>query len=434
MKFKMLFAAAVACSIAFAEALKVSIVADRADCMYKCGEETVFTITAKDSKGILATNGNLRVRLDNFGAEKFFEAEFDLTEQNPVSVKGTLTYPGFLAVKCTVLDNKNHKTGTKVFSTAYEPEKIKQGVAKPDDFDSFWDNAVRKFDETVPLDPVVTPMPEKSTRDYTLSRVSFATVNGRRVYGYLSVPTDVSKAPFPVRVQVPGAGCGSWSNNPMVAKEAICLFMSVYPFEPDTDLKVVKPKAEALNKELRRKYKVSGYSRAGLAVSREEYFYYPVILGINRAVNWVVSREDANKKHVTYSGTSQGGGFGLYLMGLNGNFTKGVVFVPALTDLLGSKDRNRQSGWPCVVEAHPEELKAAVERNAPYFCGANFASRIKIPIRFVAGFADLTCAPGAVYSGYNAVASKDKKIYHGIGMGHSVNSNFYRDLGEWQKK
>ena len=47
-----------------------------------------------------------------------------------------------------------------------------------------------------------------------------------------------------------------------------------------------------------------------------------------------------------------------------------------------------------------------------------FAARIKHPIRFIVGFADVTCPPAAVYAAYNVCPSKDKHIVHAIGSGH----------------
>ncbi len=413
-----------ALAFSVARAFDVTIVADRDDCLYQCGETASFRITAKEEDGSLSTNGTLTVTLDNFGGQKLSETSVDLSKMNPVVVTGTLKNPGFLRTSAA----------GKIFSCAYEPEKIRQGVPCPDDFDAFWLEAIKKFDETVPLDPVVTPMPEKSTKEWTVSRISFATTNGRRVHGYLSVPNDRSKAPYPLRVRVPGAGCGAWSNNPLTSPDEICLFVATLPFEPNPDIPVVRAKYDALNREMQRKYGVVHCFQSGLSESREDGFYYPVILGINRAVNWAAARPDVDKTRITYAGTSQGGGFGFYLMGLNKHFTKGVCFVPAITDLLGFKDDARMSGWPQIVENHPNEAKAAVARNAPYFDAANFAARIHCPIRVVVGFADTTCPPAAVYAGYNVIPSKDKKIIHGIGMGHGVFGSFYTEMSDWEKR
>ena len=139
-----------------------------------------------------------------------------------------------------------------------------------------------------------------------------------------------------------------------------------------------------------------------------------------------------DKTRFRYQGTSQGGGFGFYLTGLNHTFTRAAFYVPAITDTMGYL-RGRQSGWPQIVEnnsATPEK-RAMAEKNAPYFDGANFAARIRCPVRVAVGFADTTCAPCAVYAAYNAIPVKDKGIVHGIGMGHGCFGKFYSELGAW---
>ena len=95
--------------------------------------------------------------------------------------------------------------------------------------------------------------------------------------------------------------------------------------------------------------------------------------------------------------------------------------------------KGRQSGWPRIVENNSStpELKAEAERNAPYFDGANFASRITCPVRVAVGFADTTCAPCAVYAAFNEIKSSDKEIRHGFGMTHSCFGRFYEEFERW---
>ena len=83
------------------------------------------------------------------------------------------------------------------------------------------------------------------------------------------------------------------------------------------------------------------------------------------------------------------------------------------------------------VRVADEDVDLAAETFAPYFDGANFAARIRCPVRVAVGFADTTCAPGAVYAAYNAIPVKDKGIVHGIGMGHGCFGTFYQALGAW---
>ena len=252
----------------------------------------------------------------------------------------------------------------------------------------------------------------------------------------MSVPTDKSKAPFPVDFGVNAAGFGDWTNNMQGERDSIRVQFSVYPFEPDWRWKALglESKYKAMNAEVQAKYGAPGYCRAGITESREAYFFYPVILGIDRAVDWIASRSDVDKSRFRYHGTSQGGGFGFYLCGLNRAFTRAAFYVPAITDTMGYL-AGRQSGWPQIVENNSStpERRAAAERWAPYFDGANFASRIKCPVRVAVGFSDTTCPPCAVYAAYNEIMVADKAIGNGIGMTHSCSGKFYSEFDAWAK-
>ena len=413
---------------ALAAPLKFEVVNDHADYLYRLGEEATFTVTALETNGVKATTGEVKVWLDNFGPKNQLRRKIDLTKENPFVLKGKLDEPGFLRLTATVAGQKDF-----FWSVGYEPTKLEKGSPSPDDFDAFWANARAKLAKEVPLDAQVVKVAERSTQAFDFYRVSFATF-GRRVYGYMSVPTDKAKAPYPVEFQVSAAGFGGWTNNMGGDPGAIKLFFAVYDFEPhwNWDKLGLKTKYDALNKSCQEKYG-TGYATSGIAVSREEYFFYPVLLGIDRAVDWVAARPDVDKSRFWYQGTSQGGGFGFYLTGLNHHFTRAAFFVPAITDTMGYR-KGRQSGWPRIIESQKPENRAAAEKFAPYFDGANFACRIRCPVRVAVGFADTTCAPCAVYSAYNAIPVADKGIVHGIGMGHGCFGKFYEELGKWLRK
>ena len=401
---------------------------DHTNLLYRIGEEATFTVTVCGTNGLKAVAGNLAVTLDNFGPKNQLRRTVDLSKENPFVLKGRLDEAGFLCLTAKA-------EGMKPFfwSVGYEPEKLEKGSPSPDDFDAFWADARAKLAKEIPLDAKVEKVPERSTAAFDFYRVSFATF-GRRVYGYMSVPTDKSKAPYPVDFQVSAAGFGSWTNQMSGSPDAISLFFAVYPFGPDwrwEKLGLVA-KYDALNAACQKKYG-TGYATAGIAVSREEYFFYPVLLGIDRAVDWVAARPDVDRTRFRYQGTSQGGGFGFYLTGLNHHFTRAAFFVPAITDTMGYL-KGRQSGWPRIIERQTPENRKVAESFAPYFDGANFASRIRCPVRVAVGFADVTCAPCAVYAAYNEIKVKDKDIVHGFGMGHGCFPKIYKELGEWLRK
>ncbi len=405
---------------------------DRRDATYACGQEAAFTVAIKTEKGgPLATSGVVRWRLDNYGAHVFAKGTADLAKANPFTVKGTLPYPGFL--RLVVQDEKGKQI--RAYSAAYEPEKIRTGVPKPADFDRFWDEAMARLEREVPLDPQVEPIGEKG--GIASFRVSFATFGGKRVYGVLTCPTDASKRPYPARVHCPGAGPGFILRNCGGNRDRLTLTMSVHNFPiPDDDAgrKAAYEAQEAKYRAIHGSNSARAYPVGGLTVSREAAHYFPVILGINRAVNWLAQRPDVDKKRITYSGASQGGGFGLYLAALNKNISRAYIGVPALADVMGCKADGRQSGWPRILEFETQKdpaRLAKIEQNAPYLDGAYFAERITIPVRLSVGYADESCAPHAVLAAYNAIPSKDKKLYHGIGGLHGSPNAPMAEVTRW---
>ena len=175
-------------ALAFAQTT-FKIQADRETCFYACGERATFTVTAVDSNGVPVKAGTVTASLDNFGPKKFEKRSVDLARENPFTVAGTLAEPGFLRLCLAGKGCKN-----QVFGVGYEPEKLEKGSPSPDDFDALWADARAKLAREVPLDAQVVRVPERCTKDFDFFRISFATF-GRRVYGYMSVPTDKARAP-----------------------------------------------------------------------------------------------------------------------------------------------------------------------------------------------------------------------------------------------
>ena len=423
-------AVAVAGAVFTAGAYDYTIVNNHADLLYSCGEKATFTVAVKDGENV-PSSGVVTAKLDNTGPNVFAEETWDLSKTNVFTIAGTMKEPGFLRLKLFVGEKED-----RVWSVGYEPERIRKGSPSPRDFDSFWAEARAKAAK-IPLDPQVEEVPERTTDKWTFYKISFV-APGRRVYGFMSVPKDKSKAPFPVDFGVNAAGFGFWTNSLWSRDDSICVQFSVYPFEMSYDWEKLGFKEkyyDKMNKERCDRFGGWSYENSGISSSREDYFFYPVILGIDRAVDWVAARPDVDRKRFRYQGTSQGGGMGIALCGLNRNFTKAAFFVPAITDIMGY-EAGRQSGWPFIVEANSfdPEKKAAAIRNAPYFDAANFASRIKCPVRIAVGFSDTTCPPSAVYATYNEIKVKDKAILNGIGMTHGCFGEFYTKLGDWTRE
>lgn len=427
-----LFAVALVLS---ANAYTYKVEMSRSDGVYAAGDEVPLTITAVETNGEKAVSGKVRYTLDNFGDRKFSEGEADLSKSNPFTVKVMRPDPGMVRMTLKGVKGKSY-----VWGVAFSPEKIRTGSERPADFDAFWEDAKAKYDREVPVDVKLEKLDRYCDSNRNVYRLSLTTPSGKTVDGMLSEPADLTKGPYPVRLGVPGAGPSMGC--PPSGSDKIRLTMNVHFYHlvvgehkhstPNANLLALE-KAET--EDYKRRYGVTRYPYAGLAVSREEYHYYDCILAINRALDWLWARPEVKKDDFRYAGTSQGGGFGLILCGLNTHITKAAIYVPAMTDTLGYlADGGRQSGWPRLIEGHPEELKATAAKNAPYFDAAHFAAKIKIPVRVAVGLSDTVCAPCAVWAGYNAIPSKDKEIISSPGMTHSVFKPVYATLGDWLEK
>lgn len=413
---------------------RVRFVLDRSDAHYACGDDAVFTVTvlAEDME-LPATNGVCRWRLDNFGGMIVAEGETNLADGNPFVVRGTLESPGFLRIRV----NGDEKSVSGLYSAAYEPERISVGVEKPTDFDRFWDVSVARLEREVPLDPEMEKIEELSDAEISFYRVSFATFGGRRVYGTLCEPTDISKGPYPLLVEIPGAGPGPLESEYRTTNRICRLMMGVHTFRIPRTREERAREYEAQEAKYRAAHGPSSaraYPVGGLLESVEASHYYPVILGINRAVSWAALRPEVDRERVAYVGVSQGGGFGIYITALNPFIRRSFIGVPALSDLFGYHVNGRQSGWPEVNEFEtdrdPDRL-AKLEKNARYLDAAYFAERIRCPVRFSVGYIDESCAPHAVCATYNRVPSTDKILYHGIGGAHGSRNAPMDEIWRW---
>ena len=199
-----------------AETAVMVVAPDRINCLYEAGETARLTVCAEGTNGVKLARGVLSVRVDNFGNREILTREIDLAKENPFQLSVTRDAPGFIRLGVTskdktlaVRNNAGQGAGTYTYGVAFSPTKIQPGTPEPADFDAFWAEAIRRLDETVPVDAKMELVPEKSKGPCNYYRISFASYGGRRVYGWLSEPKDLSKGPFPVRVSVPGAGIGA---------------------------------------------------------------------------------------------------------------------------------------------------------------------------------------------------------------------------------
>ena len=424
------------CALPAVAATRMEFSCDRTNAVYACGESATIAVRMLDKDGRPVKTGRFAMRFDNFGSKVLKSSFWDVARDGPEArFTGTLERPGFLRLETCELDEKGVRFNNRCFGVAFDPCKIESGTPDVPDFKAFWRQAIAKFDRevTVPIKAEKVEEDEKSA----LYELQIPTCGGRTLWGYLREPRNLKKGPFRTVVSIPGAGPSTYGVD--APADEIALMVNVHYYPPMKGLKKHAPKSDALMQaeatEWAARYPMGkvDYPSIGIAAGRESCFYYPVLLGINRSVNWLAARPEVDRARFHYSSTSQGGGFGLWLCGINTNFTRAAVFVPALTDLMGYRQDGRKSGWPRMIEAQLPESRAAAEKWVPYFDGVNFARQITIPIYYEVGAADAVCPPMAGFSAYNVTPSRDKHIKMAIGQDHSVYAEAYREIGKWLK-
>ena len=311
-------------------------------------------------------------------------------------------------------------------------------VPFPSDFADYWRGERARLEREVPLDARMAPIPSKAGESFARYNVSFATFEGKRVYGFLVVPNDRTKGPFRVQVTVPGAGPGGIAAHMSTDGTYAALVMNVHPFEPAETREEQAKRYKDYDDMLRKKWNSkSAYPSMGLAASREDYFFHDVILGIARAVDWVAEQPFADRTRLVYRGGSQGGFMGLALTALTGRFAKTYVYVPAMCDNFSELERGLPAPWPTALRAFAgssAEEKAAAARNLPYFDGANFARLIGNPIKVVLGLSDVTCPPHGIRTMFAALKSADKELIEVPWMPHGTpDGELGRALERWTR-
>lgn len=427
-----LFATTVLCLIfplPMVAATTFEISSDHADCIYERGEPVVFTVAVKDSGGELITEGSVSYRTHATLASPPAYSTRDLSLGNPFTVTAILAKPGFLKLDVKATDNSSASWGVAV-----APEQVQPTVTRPADFDTYWNGEIARLDSEVPdLDVQMELVAGKSTGDYNYYNVSFATFNGGRVYGFYTEPKDTSRT-YPAIVVCPGAGpyhTSSWHGS----GSCVSLMLNVLPINPFTDNATFEANYNTWAANLVSTYDLqsgAAYGAAGISASREAYVFHDIVLGMNRAVNWLAQRTSVDTTRIGYFGGSQGGAFGLMLMGLNTHFTRGAAYVPALCDnLCVSANPALAPGWPQILWKQPSSGYATARANIPYFDGVNFASRITCPVRMAVGLIDTTCPPRGGWCAFNALASSDKAMESVPGMTHSCDSAVENGLRTW---
>ena len=335
---------------------------------------------------------------------------------------GTRKEPGFRTCNFNfTADGHQHKDLLKV---GFSIDKLAPLTPDPSDFDSFWAKTIEQARQ-VPLDPVLTPLPQHTTDKVAAYLVRLTVGKGdRHMYGFLSIPKDGKR--HPVLFNPPGAGTSRRSFTDYYSLNGY-VYLTIEIHGIDQLLGDEDYKAEAAKRK--------DYIHKGIA-SPETYYYRDVYAGCVRCVDYLCTLPEFDGVNVGVTGGSQGGALTITTAALSDKVTFCAAFYPALSDLLGFRT-GRAGGWPKFFSGKPADGSANSDNDTAaqtlaYYDVANFAKRLKVPGFYNYGFNDETCSPTSVTATLNAIVAP-KTILRTPTAGHWRFTEGNDKAMEWMK-
>ncbi len=368
----------------------VQISPDSENWTYETGDDVEFTISVVRSSIALK---NVEVSYQ-WGPELRQPVESGTINTgkgyNTLKLKG-MKQPGFMTLRASVeVDGRRY---SNYINVGFEPEKITGTVKMPADFDEFWAKAVSDA-QKVPLDPMMTYLPDRSTNTVDYYHVRFNNNRpGIYVYGILCVPKDREGKKLAAVMNPPGAGVKTIMGDPAYAEQGVVsLAIGIHGIPLLHESTIYRN----LNNN-----GLGAYSTSGID-DRDKYYFKHVYTGCVRAIDFLISLPYVDAERIGVHGGSQGGALTIVTAALDHRVKYISANYPALCDIAGAY-YGSASGWPKILNDPNETNREKKVEVVSYFDVVNFASRVKAEGFYCLGYNDQTCPPTTTFAAYNNV-------------------------------
>jgi cephalosporin-C deacetylase len=314
------------------------------------------------------------------------------------------TEPSFIYM--TAKDNNAQYARIGVAFSAYD---IKPFEPDPADFDAFWGRQ-KKILSQIPLDAQVVPLAVQPSLYSTTYSLSLATINNRRVYGFVTIP--IGAGPFPAVLTLPPFGTVANLAVPELEVAEKTSAISVSLVLHNTPVEVEDPLAYMPNDPS----------------SREGNYYRLAVIAGYRAIDYIFSRPDFDGQNVVVNGASQGAGLTVLLAGTDNRVKMITGSNPALAEHTGLR-YNHTSPFPFFYKSsiNANDSRTITEKilfNTKYIDAVRAAKRMKGPVLMCVSYVDDVCPPETTMSTFNQFTGL-RVLVHCLNYGHSHPNEYW---------
>jgi len=396
--------------------IRVVVSPNHNDWVYALDEKCTFTVRVVKAQNLLP---NVTVDYE-LGPEMYptEKKEGIVLKDGTLTLRSSMKTPGFL--RCKVKAHVDGRTYEGLATAAYAPDKLRPVSQLPDDFQSYWNETLRKARE-LPLNPLMTLLPERCTETDNVYQVSFQTKpGGGRFYGILSIPKKEGK--YPALLRVPGAGVRPYSGDTYTAPgRVITLEVGIHGIPVAMQQSVYDALANGA---------LSNYWTFRRD-DRDAIYYNRVIVGALRAVDLICSLPQFDGKTLGVTGSSQGGALTIITAALDSRVTFLAPVHPAMCDHEAFFEK-RACGWPHYF-LYYGGADDKVRQTVRYYDTANFARFIKVPGWYSWGYNDEVCPPTSMYAAYNVIEAP-KELHPYLETGHYWYQEQWEAWQAWIRK
>ena len=383
---------------------QIEVSVNQSDAIYELGETAYFQAKA------------------TYSSPATYEIIYD--DQSPVIESGTInlvagqnfsipyspTEPG-VAI-CRVNLNNVIAEASVVFA----PLNIRPLEEEPSDFDAFWASQ-KNLKNSLPMDMQMSYHNESSYQ--TTYTFSLANIEGRRTYGYISIPKG--SGPFPASITLPpygtsqavvGADTESAEKGGMIA-----VSISIHN--------------SPVNQEDPNAYDPDDNT------DKDKFYYRYGLIGAMHVIDYLETRLDFDG-NVCAMGVSQGGGLSIILAGIDDRISLLINSNPTMGQHVGYK-YDRASGFPyylSIIEAmnqgNPNVFNSAV--NATKYYDAMFhARRFKGASFSLTGLKDLVVPSATALVSHNQLPGSKVLMISRDG-GHNHPNEYWNGRFEFMRR